>query len=182
VLDYANPQAGQPLNSRLIFERFEDGVRFTAPPLGWAAVRGNVVLCAMGAILCVVLIVALIAAAGHGRMGDVLGYVAALLATVSASSFGYSNAKARATKPTVVEVRGGALRVQFAHLSAPMSWPAHRLSDVRATVPMLGIAPFTMVCDLLIQPRFRFGVRVLRDRRVVEIKWVVGELRHALKL
>jgi hypothetical protein len=182
VLDYANPQAGQPLNSRLIFERLEDGVRFTDPPWGWRGVRRNLVFCALGATLCAVWTVGLIAAISHGGVEEAGGHLLALLVTFSITSFGYSKAKAQATKPTVIEARGGILKAQLVHSSAPMSWPAHHLSNLRATIPMPAVGPFGMVCDLVVQEEWGFSVRVLRDCKVAEIKWVVAELRRALKL
>ena len=134
VIDYANPRAGQPFDSRTVFEQHADGISYTFLPDGLAGATRS--LTAIGAFALAVLLFPILILFGVVTEDEtgmspwvplvVLVPLAALVAGVVRS----------ATRPTVLSLRGGRVTLfSGAALLRPVqSWPIEDVESVSVNV------------------------------------------------
>ena len=164
---------------RLIREDLDDGgVRFVDPPVGWRGMAGSVFLCTAGAVLAAILgLAALMPPANHP---DRLVQFGTAFAIATATALVWAESYRRAHTPTVIEASAAGLRITQPTLLRPqMTWPVHRLSDVRAGLAIPTLRG-DMVSTLVILPRLSLGARLLENFDAHEVRWVAQELRRAL--
>jgi len=178
TLDYADPIADRPANCRVLYTELDDGVRFDDPPRGYGA-----------AVVNVVLMIVLLVAAGvavydffdaQPKYRRPTGLIFPCLLIVGAAAAGMS-ARMAASRGTVIVAQGGMLMVELPRFFWRQRWwRADELWSIRSTLPSTSLVPPGLICDLLVQPRWRLGVRVLTRRNMAEVLWVVQKLRRAL--
>jgi hypothetical protein len=175
VLSYALPTIDAPPQTRLIVTHLADGgIRFVDPAAGFG---GAVEYLAVTVIAVGFAVALCVEGLKNQQADDFFLSFACTVATVVA----WRCAKHVAARETVIDVSAGVLSVQLPTVyRSRRCWAAANIWDVRAGLPSTSIHPPGQVCDLVILPRRRFPLRVLRNRNVAEVKWVVQELRRAL--
>lgn len=172
VIDYANPRAQRPLDSRVVAEEHDDGVSYTFLPEGLGgAVRALAVIGLFAAAI-------LFGVVTEDEIG--LRMVALLPALVPLALLSAAVIRA-ATRATVLSVRGGRVTLfSGAALLRPVkSWPADDVESVKVSVRGVS-ATMRLAADLNLRMRNRTNVLVIAGRARADLEWVAQGLRATL--
>lgn len=175
LLEYANPLADQPIGSRAVCERHEDGrITFTLPPEGVGRMMPSLIVMAVPVVLLLVLGVA--AAVASIGMGMVLFLAALPLGALWAALL------RSATQPTVVAVRAGQVILESgAALWSPRRvWPVGEVTGVRVSLSGASLRA-RFVGDLVLRMQRRDANLIVGGDKA-ELEWVARGLREALRL
>jgi hypothetical protein len=178
TIDYANPIADQPIGSRAVCERHDDGgITFTLPPEGLERVMASVLI--LGALtgLCVAVAMVVLVIAINDRSMSVGAW--GLLIGIASAPLGlltYAQLRA-ATRPTIVGVRDGqVMLVSAAALRSPVqTWPAREVVAVRVTLTGLSVN-MRLTADLVTH-NFRYS-NLVSQRELKEMRWLADCLRR----
>jgi hypothetical protein len=184
AIDYANPIADQPIGSRAVCERHDDGgITFTLPPEGLERVMASVLILGAltGLFVAVAMVVLVIAINDRSMSVGAWG----LLIAIGSAPFGlltYAQLRA-ATRPTIVGVRDGqVMLVSAAALRSPVqTWPARDVVAVRVTLTGLSVN-MRLTADLRLDLGKRLGPCLIAGGDKAELDWIARGMREALRM
>src|SRR5688500_13314003 len=189
VLSYAGfVEAGvgdvPPVDSRLVLERLGDGVRITDPPSGWRGAVGQMVVAGVGVLLCVVLVVGLWRALRSPELSAVGALAVMLLGALCMTCAMCVVSWRAATRPAVIEARGGKLRVeQPGIIGGTREWPAGKIRELQGGAGAMGLGPLRVMSEVkVITGWWSTAKRVMGWRRPAEAEWMARVLRKELGL
>jgi hypothetical protein len=179
LLEYANPLADQPIGSRALCERHEDGgVTFTLPPEGLTRALVGLILLGLPLAALLVLMLAIVVdstepSAALCGLPFVIPFALLWAALLRASR-----------RPTIISVRGGTVTLNSgaAVFWAARSWRAGDVIGVRVSLSGLSTR-MRLLGDLKLQMRRgRRTVHLILGGDKPELEWIARGIRAALHL